>query len=580
VTTPAGSDEAFADGMTGADRAAMNPTVKRSRGAARRLAVRSSLLLACALPWLACSDDASPGGGPDASVDASPVPSETPNETAGTRLRPVYQKISASDGTYTLEAAGWWDAQLEDYCRYELAADGAIRCLPLHLTEETDEYFIESTCSQPDARAVAVPLPKAGCGFASLTPKARWMSLPVKLAKECTGAEIRRLPDASQLFPSVLYKLKSGVCQAVSVPADHAYYEVSKAVKTIPQDFVSADVTEVDGPTSGPRLRAVYKKFAGSDGSSALRLAGAFDAQRGLLCGPEKAADGVVRCLPARRPWEPAYLDGLCGKPARVLRTVDACTADARDGSFLGEPVKLGACTATSVRKVPSAPGNLAWFDLDGAVCKAASVLPGQYALDEADVLAQAEEVPTSFAPLTRTLRPWQASDGYGRPGAQLALVLHEYSSDDGGKAPIGQELSDPTTGGECERAVSEDGAFRCVPSSTRTRYATVSSSKPLYFADPTCTQPVWGYAIDVCDPPADARFVREYVSNGTCTSVVRISEIPATPLGIAKLYQLTANVCVAAPLDPAKLKLFLQSERKSVSPSSFPKLETEFLTR
>lgn len=256
------------------------------------------------------------------------------------------------------------------------------------------------------------------------------------------------------------------------------------------------------------------------------------------------------------------------------------CLPDARDGAFLGEPVKLGACSATRVRQIPGAPGNLAWFDLNGAVCKAASPRPGEYALDEADVLAQPEEAPASFATLTPTVRPWQATDGYGRPGAQLALVLHEYSSDDGAKAPIGQALSDPTTGGECARAVSEDGVFRCVPSSTRTRYATISSSKPLYFAGPTCDQPVWGYTTDVCEPPADARFVREYVSNGTCTSVVRISEIPATPLTLAKLYQLTANVCVAAPLDPAKLTLFLQSERKSVAPSAFPKLETEYLTR
>jgi len=163
----------------------------------------------------------------------------------------VYQKLSASDGTYTLDAAAWWDEQLGDYCRYELAADGATRCLPIHLTEETDEYFIESTCSQPDARAVGVPLPKAGCGFANLEPKARWMSLSVKLAKDCTGADIRRLPDASQLFPSVLYHLKSGVCQAVSVPADHAYYEVSKAVKTTPR--ISSRPTS---PRSTVRRRA------------------------------------------------------------------------------------------------------------------------------------------------------------------------------------------------------------------------------------------------------------------------------------------------------------------------------------
>ena len=96
--------------------AAMNRTARRSHGTARRLALRSSLFLACALPWLACSDGAAPAGVPDASVDASPLPSETPNETAGTRLRPVYQKVSASDGTYTLDAAAWWDEQLGDYC--------------------------------------------------------------------------------------------------------------------------------------------------------------------------------------------------------------------------------------------------------------------------------------------------------------------------------------------------------------------------------------------------------------------------------------------------------------------------------
>ncbi|CAN5902794.1 hypothetical protein BH11MYX4_BH11MYX4_53710 [soil metagenome] len=560
----------------------MNRTARRSHGTARKLALRSSLVLACALPWLACSDDHAPGGGPDAdaSVDTGPPPSETPNETAGARLRPVYEKVSASDGTYTLAATAWWDQQLGEYCRFELAADGATRCLPPHITEETDDYFVESTCSQPDARAVGVPLPSTGCGFATLAPKARWMSLPIKLAKDCSGKEIRRLPDASRLFPSVLYQLKNGICQAVSVPTDHAYYEVSKAVKTSPQDFVSADVSEVDGPTSGPRLRAVYRKYAGSDGSSALSFSETFDAQRGLLCGQVKAADGVPRCLPKRRPWRDAYLDGACSKPARVLGAVDTCKADARDGAFLGEPVKLGACNGTRVRQMPSAPGNLAWFNLNGAVCQAAQGLPGEYALDEADVLAQPEEAPASFAPLTPTVRPWRETDGYGKPGAQLALMLHEYSSDDGFKELIGQELSDPTTGGECARGVSEDGAIRCVPSSTRTHYATVSSSKPLYFADPTCTQPVWGYAPDLCEPPADARFVREYVSNGTCTSVVRISEIPATPLTLAKLYQLTANVCVAAPLDPSKLRLFLQSERKSVPPTSFPKLETEYLTR
>jgi hypothetical protein len=558
----------------------MNRTARRPSRTARKVALRSSLVLACALPWLACSDDSAPGGPAiDASAEASPS-SETPNETAGTRLRPVYEKVSASDGTYTLAPAAWWDQQLGEYCRFELAADGATRCLPPHLTEETDEYFIESTCSQPDARAVGVVSPTTGCGFATLPLKATWMSLPVKLAKDCLGAEIRRLPDAARIFPSVLYQLKNGICQAVSVPADHAYYEVSKAVKTSPQDFVSADVSEVDGPTSGPRLRAIYRKYAGSDGSSAVSLRDAFDAQRGLLCGPVKAADGVLRCLPAARSWHAAFLDGACSKPARVLRPVDACKADARDGTFLGEPVTLGACNASRVRKIPGAPVNMGWFDKNGAVCQAAKPLPGELALDEADVLAQPEEAPTTFVPLTRTVRPWQEADGYGKPGTQLALTIHEYTSDDGAKALIGHELSDPTTGGECGRSVSEDGVIRCLPSSTRTHYATVSSSKAIYFADPTCKEPVWGYAADLCEPLADARFVHEYLSNGACSSVVRISEIPATPLTLAKVYQLTANVCVAAPLDPAKLRLFLQSERRSVAPSSFPKLESEYLTR
>ena len=536
------------------------------------------LVLACLVLPLACSEDAQApaDAGADGKADASPS-GETPNETAGSRLRPVYRKTSSSDGAYIVEPVAWLDTKLDEYCRYGRATDGAFRCLPVR-DSEADVYFGDAACADPTKTVYAFSRSAHECAWPRLDAKSAWMSVPTSLPNDCVGEEIHRMPESARVYPALLYSVVSGVCKAITPPIDHAYYVFSQLPLVAADQFVRLTVSETTGVSSA-RVKPIFQKYAGDDGSAGLLPEALFDSQRGFFCTPARAVDGVLRCLPPLHSWtSSAFMDAACTNPARVLRLWDACTADVRQGAFLGEGVMVNACYASRVRALPNSAIQTSWFTKDAVICKAVTGQKGQFALDETDVLAQPEEVPQNFAEIVEADRPWTEADGYGKPGSRLKLIVREYTTADGAHVTRGNEFSDTgTAGGACDLGGAEDGKLRCLPSDPHVVSPSLDSSSG-YFADVACTQAVWGYAKKLCQQPTGGTVLATESGTFQGCSITRVATIPPVTVTPAKLYRFIAGVCALQVTNPADYYLFPLAQRTPVLPADLAALTLEYL--
>ena len=76
---------------------------------------------------------------------SDPVPdARADGNQSGTRLKA--KSYAGADGSK--EFIGWHDAMLDSDCRFALAADGAIRCIPLAAAFAVG-YFTDAGCTQP-----------------------------------------------------------------------------------------------------------------------------------------------------------------------------------------------------------------------------------------------------------------------------------------------------------------------------------------------------------------------------------------------------------------------------------------------
>lgn len=110
-----------------------------------------------AMATTACTEDARPdptqGSGGSSSTSTSEVSSsvstgsgeEQARYTAGTRLR--VRQLRGADGS--LEQIGWHDSTTGQPCGFEVAEDGATRCLPTLRALVFDDVFADAACLSP-----------------------------------------------------------------------------------------------------------------------------------------------------------------------------------------------------------------------------------------------------------------------------------------------------------------------------------------------------------------------------------------------------------------------------------------------
>jgi hypothetical protein len=202
--------------------------------------------------------------------------------------------ISTADG-----ARGAWelhDSALGEDCYFEVAGDGAERCLPLWRMDALSDYYADSTCTQP---VLAWSQTSA-------------LSIDYAYATDVHGCATSAYYSVGGAFGGTAYSNAGGTCSAAS-STSVAYYSLSPfAASGFESGSTSVPAGPYDGFASGSRIQ--LKTITGSDGA---RGQGPWhDAQLGIDCYFYLAGDGAYRCIPYEMGYAGTYYaDAACSTP-------------------------------------------------------------------------------------------------------------------------------------------------------------------------------------------------------------------------------------------------------------------------
>lgn len=403
----------------------------------RRAPLASLLVLA------ACPD-------PEPGPPAPPVQLLESQATSGTRLRP---RFVVGDGLRLFR--GWEDAQRGEMCRFAVAADGELRCLP---GVPGLSAFADDRCSTP---AIVVSYDDA-CA----PPTHAWVR---------TACDPRtHLHAVGAALASAFFKAPDGSCLAGSLPLGSV--ALSAGAEVDPAAFVSARREE--GPAS--RGLAVTRLVAadGAAGERQLR-----DPAGSLDCWAS-AVLGDVRCLPMAPlvAGPPVFGDDACTQPAAYLGCHDAShvllrRADAVELWSLGAPSPAFELAAGSCSAFDPDPRSAR---LLGARRAASEFVAGSH-------LAAGNRLKLDAARFD-AIAPLITSQGL----------------------PSDVELQDAT----CLPQAASDGTLRCLPAPISSPFLPVFFPPAFSgFADDSCTVPLglaaWGFASRVDGTPTCPRRLR-----------------------------------------------------------------------
>jgi hypothetical protein len=418
---------------------------------------------------------------------ALPAGDAYPSPTSGARLRAQY--LQADDGARTF--AGWFDSARAELCRFGLADDGELRCLPVR------NGAVDRTCIDP-----AVTYPSSICA--------------PRYAADATGRAVYEL-DPTALPGTVTV----GSCN-LGGPGQVTY----RAKRVLPVEFVRARRAR---RSSDPGQRLLAFDLVADDGTVEPR--GWYDANLALDCAPAIAADGRRRCLPLADPClrGDAYSDAACTQP--VSNVAAGCNVPSgvvfvRGAHPLGSLPFACPDDATEVFRLEAEAPAGAPFRFDQAgKCTAAEVVSGT------------RRSLTRVEPAMFALFPAPPAGASRLRDPQAGL-----------QCPVGCALEttfqDTALGLPCRFTASEAG-LRCLPPTRVTAY----------YADAACARPLVGAAALVaprCLGPAGRQVspAQAAVASDGCAPVAR-----AVTLGRAftgPLFQGGGGACQPAEGVPA----------------------------
>jgi hypothetical protein len=409
--------------------------------------------------------------------DAYPTPG------SGSRLHAQY--LQAEDGTRTF--AGWLDTTRGESCRFSVADDGEVRCLP--------------------ARNGAVD---RGCVDPAVTYRQGAVCQP-RYAADSTGRAVYALDPAGMAGPVVV-----GTC-TLGGPDQVTY----RAKKVLASEFVRARRARRE---ADPGQRLVAFDLVADDG--AVEPRGWYDVNLSVECAPAIAADGNRRCLPLADPClrADAYLDGACTHP--VSSTAVGCNVPA-SLMYVRGPHPLASLPFTCAddridvyRLGAPDPGGQDLFRFGaGGRCEAADKVSGaRRALSPVD--------PETFALFPAPPAPHRLRD----PLAGL-------------QCPVGCALEttfqDAALGFPCRFTATPDG-LRCLPPGRATvYYADAACSRQLAGGEGLAPQRCLGAAGRQVTPAQAA------VSAEACSPVTQAVTLGAVFTG--PVYQRAAGGCTPA---------------------------------
>jgi hypothetical protein len=465
----------------------------------RSISVFSVLALVGA-GFIACSSDESPaspgsadaGATTDAATDAATDPADgsdgaTTNGNggtgwvSGTRLRAVLQVA----GTVK-RFVRWHDTQLAIDCKYAVAADSQIRCIP----DAIQAVYDDAACT-----SAVVSLSKA-------EPTPAYVSGPFH------GFACGKGPDyfapGTAYTPTSLYYWDGTSCQPGSAvdAANNTYVHLGSPVA--PSTF--AGKTDAVDPR-GARLSA--KQYVGADGSK--QDATLLDSARGgAACDARETTSKAYYCTPSALAYLEAFFsDAACTTtpvafyPDYAQTTCNAVPTAIQDSSGAATPstlfYELGAKVTSSIYQ--GAPGSCTPFVSSSSFyAKGAPI-----ALSSLASLSVANE---------------------GADRMQLTIARTEtraFAADLG--FYDGQEQT------TCSGQLATDGQQRCIP------YSNVVLN---LFADDTCTQGVVEWPTGQA-PPTAGMFVQAQGALQSSTAVFKVGAQTTAP---ATAYQRNGANC------------------------------------
>lgn len=249
----------------------------------------------------------------------------------------------ADDGASELAVGRPYDASMATGCFAGLAADGILRCLPIDWSRIG---YADASCSEPLWPELSTDCPA----------DPRYPVTNYAVAREtddaCLPQKLRVYELGAASVPSQTYSRSANECLASDNDLARAYHSVVDELP--PESFVALSLQEEEcGPFRSSGSRLVSVGLIADDGYREPRYF--LDTELGEHCYFQTAADGELRCLPARVAFPGYYADAACTQRAAVF---DPCAKLETDSDphlsldYAAETVSIGEgeCAETGTR--------------------------------------------------------------------------------------------------------------------------------------------------------------------------------------------------------------------------------------
>jgi hypothetical protein len=425
------------------------------------------------------------------------APGTFPDYESGTRLRAEVVQTANGDKLWV----GWHDSARDEGCRFGVADDGQLRCLPASLGGV--DYFADTDCKQP----------------LDQTTSGGWPYLFDWGAGNLCSRMVIYKKDAPATVTKAYRRAIGGNCYEATIYPSQTF---STTVQVPASAFVAAsEVRDTRGA-----LEVLY--YEAEDG--ALQTVSPYDPAAAQACGPF-GAEVPDRCVPTATPriskstqnWSDnkcttPILDDYkgCGAyyypPQGLVATYDDTVAPACDGTVALTFYRLGA---------EAPPGGL--YQFSGTTCQSYSRSPQTTYFSYG-----AKFDLTTLPALTRV------DVGQGR-------IKVRYLATSASAKLQASSLFDSTLTTTCS-ATSLGGSLRCVPDGP---YSSL-------FTDDKCMTPVFTRAAQAsCSASAAPPFVKTY------TDATHLYTVGAKLTGVTSLHTNEFGGCSPAIDDPTTLDVF-----------------------
>lgn len=391
------------------------------------------------VPANGATADAGPPRRIEAGVPDADRPADDPTTTCaargGARLKARFYKTD--DGVTTF--FGFWDTKRDEACRFTVAWDGKVRCLPDNppFIDERRAFsgnsYSDALCSNRTTETHSVYC------------KAPRYALSADMAP--AGAPLTCLPKALYLrgaqlpLPVIYERMPSGTC----VPMTPAAAGSPMPMRFAPPDqIVAADefVEGIEVPASGAVVGASYQ---GSDGSlqPGCAIAGwpLHDTRLDAQCRLDWVDGGKLACQPSGLSMGDAFADSACTVPTLPDREGPGCRSTGRFS------VRAPGCSSALMITRVGERVNKIWRRMAGT-CVPAAIRPGEIYFEQG-----------------KDTQPYEAQEMKLVAGPGSRLRPRTYQAVAGGTRAFSGFFDDERFQEICQIVATPDGNLRCLPS-------------------------------------------------------------------------------------------------------------------